>query len=53
MIGFTRSLAIELGPEGIRVNAILPGLVAGDQAGWWRPRRRRMAAALPSGRRRR
>jgi NAD(P)-dependent dehydrogenase (short-subunit alcohol dehydrogenase family) len=31
VIGFTKSLAIELGPEGIRVNAILPGLVAGDR----------------------
>jgi NAD(P)-dependent dehydrogenase (short-subunit alcohol dehydrogenase family) len=31
VIGFTKSLAIELGPEGIRANAILPGLVAGDR----------------------
>ncbi|QDJ08239.1 Short chain dehydrogenase [Roseomonas mucosa] len=31
VIGFTRSLAIELGEAGIRVNAILPGLVAGDR----------------------
>ena len=31
VIGFTKSLAMELGPEGIRVNAILPGLVAGDR----------------------
>ncbi|WP_309139549.1 SDR family oxidoreductase [Siccirubricoccus sp. G192] len=31
MVGFTKSLAIELGPERIRVNAILPGLVAGDR----------------------
>ncbi|MCZ8374178.1 MAG: SDR family oxidoreductase [Beijerinckiaceae bacterium] len=31
VIGFTKSLAIELGDEGIRVNAILPGLVAGDR----------------------
>ena len=31
VIGFTKSLAIELGEDGIRVNAILPGLVAGDR----------------------
>jgi NAD(P)-dependent dehydrogenase (short-subunit alcohol dehydrogenase family) len=31
VIGFTKSLAIELGAFGIRVNAILPGLVAGDR----------------------
>jgi NAD(P)-dependent dehydrogenase (short-subunit alcohol dehydrogenase family) len=31
VIGFTKSLAIELGEDRIRVNAILPGLVAGDR----------------------
>jgi len=29
VIGFTKSLSIELGPDGIRVNAILPGPVDG------------------------
>jgi NAD(P)-dependent dehydrogenase (short-subunit alcohol dehydrogenase family) len=29
VIGFTKSLSIELGPHGVRVNAICPGLVAG------------------------
>lgn len=31
VIGFTKSLAIELGEFGIRVNAILPGMVEGDR----------------------
>jgi NAD(P)-dependent dehydrogenase (short-subunit alcohol dehydrogenase family) len=31
VIGLTKSLAIELGPDRIRVNAILPGIVAGDR----------------------
>ncbi|SFR33900.1 SDR family oxidoreductase [Litoreibacter janthinus] len=31
VIGFTKSLALELGPHGVRANAILPGLVAGDR----------------------
>src|SRR5215831_9638410 len=31
VVGFTESLAMELGPHNIRVNAILPGLVQGER----------------------
>jgi NAD(P)-dependent dehydrogenase (short-subunit alcohol dehydrogenase family) len=31
VIGFTKSLSIELGPHGVRVNAICPGSVAGPR----------------------
>ncbi len=31
VIGLMRSLAIELGPDRIRVNALLPGIVAGER----------------------
>ncbi|WP_306736282.1 SDR family oxidoreductase [Marimonas arenosa] len=31
VIGFTKSVSRELGPFGIRVNAILPGIVAGER----------------------
>ncbi|EIE52366.1 enoyl-ACP reductase-like protein [Salipiger aestuarii] len=30
-MGLSKSMAIELGPDGIRVNALLPGLVADDR----------------------
>ncbi|MSP87886.1 MAG: SDR family oxidoreductase [Alphaproteobacteria bacterium] len=31
IVGLTKSLAIELGPQGIRVNCILPGIVRGER----------------------
>ena len=31
VVGFTKTLAIELGPDCINVNAILPGLVDGPR----------------------
>jgi NAD(P)-dependent dehydrogenase (short-subunit alcohol dehydrogenase family) len=31
VVGLMKSLAIELGPEGVRVNAILPGTVEGER----------------------
>lgn len=31
VIGLTKSLSIELGPDGIRCNAVLPGIVSGER----------------------
>jgi NAD(P)-dependent dehydrogenase (short-subunit alcohol dehydrogenase family) len=31
VVGFTKSLAVEAGPDKVRVNAILPGIVEGDR----------------------
>lgn len=50
LIGFTRALCKELGPRGIRVNTIAPGMVddgSGDDAG---PVAAKVVAATPLGR---
>ena len=31
VVGFTKALAVEAGPDKVRVNAILPGLVEGER----------------------
>ncbi len=51
MIGLTRSLAIELGPEGITVNAVLPGSVKTRILnGYSEEQLEDMAKSIPAGR---
>ena len=51
LIGLSRSLAKELGPRGIRVNTLSPGLIETDQAAGLTPERRKQyESMLPLGR---
>lgn len=52
LLGFARALARELGPSGVTVNAVAPGLVDTDiTAGELSPERRaELVAAVPTGR---
>lgn len=51
LIGLSRSLAKELGPRGVRVNTLAPGLIETDQAaGMSQERRRQYESMLPLGR---
>ncbi|GHO65449.1 short-chain dehydrogenase [Ktedonobacter sp. SOSP1-52] len=46
VVGFTRSLCKEMGPQGIRVNAIAPGIIDTDQASGLTPEQRARYAAM-------
>ncbi|RDI51362.1 SDR family NAD(P)-dependent oxidoreductase [Microvirga subterranea] len=50
VIGFTRSLARELGPDGIRVNCVTPGWVMTERQRkmWWTPEKWAAAEARQS-----
>lgn len=50
LVGFTRALSTELGPHGIRVNCVVPGMIDTTRDGGNAPRTGNRLADIPAGR---